>query len=136
MKKNSELLIAAATTGASAVLFLCACLFVVGAVPLSSLPPWGVWVFGFSVGAGFVAMACARNYGVLIGVVVPGLLLGILGLHWAVTGGDVKRCIALALASAGFWPVLRIGSQMIATDLRTRWKRRWTWRTPSSPLPG
>ena len=115
MNKNSELPIAAAITGASAVLLLCACLFVVSAVPLSTLPPWGAWVFGFSIAAGFGAMLCARNYGVLIGVVVPGLLLGILGLHWAMTGGDVKRGIALALASAGFWPVLRIGSQMIAT---------------------
>ena len=121
MNKNSELPIAAAITGASAVLLLCACLLVVSAVPLSSLPPWGAWVFGFSIAAGFISMLCARNYGVLIGVVVPGLLLGILSLYWAMTGGDVKRGIALAMASAGFWPVLWIGSRMLATALRVQY---------------
>jgi len=120
MKKTSELTISAVIAGISAVLLLCACLSVVSSVPYSSLSPWGIWVFGVSAGAGFCAMLCARNYGVLIGVVVPGLLLAVLGLHWATTGGDVKRGLALAMASAGFWVFLWTGSQMLATALRVR----------------
>jgi len=120
MKKSNEPLISAAIAGISAVLLLGACLSVVSFVPYTSLPPWGVYVFCLSLFAGLFAMVCARNFGVLIGVVVPGLLLAVLGLYWARTGGDVKRGIALAMVSAGFWIILRIGEKMIETAFRTR----------------
>lgn len=120
MKNTKEPLISAAIAGVSAVLLLGACLFVVKAVPLSSLPPWCVWAFGLFAGAGFASMLFARNFGTLIGLVAPGLLLAVLGVHWSQTGGDVKRCIALSMAVAGFWIFLRTGARMLATPLRAR----------------
>ena len=120
MKKNSELLITATSAGVSGVLLLGSCLFVVSSVPYSSLPPWGIWVFGVSIISGFCAMLGARNYGLLVGAVVPGLLLSILGLHWTLTGGDVKRGIALAMASAGFWIFLWTAAQMLSTAIRVQ----------------
>jgi len=121
MKKSSELLIAAVTAGISGILLLGSCLSVVSSVPYSSLPPWGAWVFFVSAAAGFCAMLCAHNYGVLIGAVVPGLLLAVLGLHWTLTGGDVKRGIALAIASAGFWVFLWTAAQLLSTAIRVQW---------------
>ena len=118
MKKTNESLISALIAGISAVLLLGACLYVVAAVPYSTLPALGVVVFGLSVAAGFWAMLCARNDGVLVGVVVPGLLLAVLSLHWAMTGGDVKRAAALAIAAAGFWIFLWCGARMLATAFR------------------
>lgn len=118
MKKSNETLISAAIAAVSAVLLLGTCLSVVTAVPCAALPPWGVWMFGLSVVVGLGCMLCARNDGVLIGVVVPGLLLAVLSLHWAATGGDVKRTVALAIASAGFWIFLWCGVRMLATACR------------------
>ena len=118
MKKSNESLISAVISAVSAVLLLGTCLSVVTAVPWTALPAWGVWVFGLSVVIGLGSMLCARNDGVLIGVVVPGLLLAVLALHWAATGGDVKRAIALAIASAGFWIFLWCGVRMPAMACR------------------
>ena len=118
MKKSNESLISAAIAAVSAVLLLGTCLSVVTAVPCATLPPWGVWLFGLSVVVGLGCMLCARNDGVLIGVVVPGLLLAVLALHWAATGGDLKRSVALAIASAGFWIFLWCGVRMLATACR------------------
>ena len=120
MNQTKEPLLAAAIAGISAVLLLGACLSVIRAVPYTTLPSWGAYAFWLSLFAGFSAMVCARNFGTLIGIVAPGLLLAVLGLHWAQTGGDAKRGIALAMASAGFWGVLRIGAQLPATALRAR----------------
>ncbi len=119
MKNNLELTITSAIAGVSAILLLAACQLVLNLVPYSSLPAWGVWLAGLSLAAGFAAMLCARNYGVLVGAVVPGLLLAVLGLHWSLTGGDVKRGLALAMACGGFWVFLWIGSQMLAAACRS-----------------
>ena len=120
MKKNTELSVTSVIAGLSAVLLIGACLLVLNAVPYSSLPAWGVWLAGLSVAAGFTAMLCARNYGVLVGAVVPGMLFMILGLYWSRVGGDVKRSLALATACGGFWVFLWIGSQMLASAFRAR----------------
>ncbi len=119
MKNNPELTITSAIAGVSAVLLLAACQLVLNLVPYSSLPAWGVWLAGLSLAAGFAAMLCARNYGVLVGAAVPGLLLAVLGLHWSLTGGEVKRGLALAMACGGFWVFLWIGSQMLASAFRS-----------------
>lgn len=120
MKKNLELLIASVIAGCSGILLVGACLLVLNAVSYSSLPAWGVWLAGLSVAAGFGAMLGTRNYGVLVGLVAPGLLFSILGLHWSLTGGETKRSIALALACGGFWVYLWISSQMLAAAFRSR----------------
>ena len=91
MKNNFELAITSAIAGVSGILLLAACQLVLNLVPYSSLPAWGVWLAGLSVAAGFASMLCARNYGVLVGAVVPGLLLAVLGPHWSLTGGDVTE---------------------------------------------
>ena len=120
MKKTNELIFASVITGLSATLLIGTCLLVLNAVPYSSIPMWGVWLAGLSVAGGFAAMLYARNYGVLVGAVVPGLLLAVLGLHWSQTGGEVKRSLALAMACGGFWVFLWIGSQMLASACRLR----------------
>jgi acyl-[acyl-carrier-protein]-phospholipid O-acyltransferase/long-chain-fatty-acid--[acyl-carrier-protein] ligase len=120
MRKNFELLISSVISGISGILSVSACLLILNAVPYSSLPAWGIWLAGLAVAAGFGAMLCARNYGVLVGAVVPGLLLSILGLHWSLTDCGVKRSIALALACCGFWVYLWISSQMLAVACRSR----------------
>ena len=124
MKNTKEPLFSAAVAGVSAVLLLGACLYAVSSVlPRSGDPPSReLWVTGLFAAAGFLAMLCARNYGVLIGVVVPGLFLAVFGVHWTATGGEAKRCVALAMASAGFWVFLRTGAQMLATPLRVRFR--------------
>ncbi len=120
MKKNLELFVTSVIAGISAVLLIGACLLVLNAVPYSALPVWGVCLAGLSVAAGFAAMLCARNYGVLVGVVAPGLLFAALGLHWSYAGGDAKRSLALAMACGGFWVFLWVGSQMLAAACRAR----------------
>ena len=120
MKNNLELTVTSIIVFVSGTLLLCACLLVLSSVPYSSLPAWGVWLAGLSAAAGFASMQCARNYGVLVGAVVPGLLLAVLGLYWSRTGGDVKRSLALAMACGGFWVFLWIGSQLLATVCRSR----------------
>ena len=119
MKKNSELSVASVIAGISGVLLLGACLLVLNVVPFSSLPTWGIWLVGASLATGFVSMLCARNYGVLVGAVVPGLLFMALALHWSQAGGEAKRCIALAMACGGFWVFLWISSQMLAAAFRS-----------------
>ena len=120
MKNNLELTVTSVIVAVSGILLLCACLLVLNAVPYSSLPAWGVWFAGLSIAAGFASMLCARNYGVLVGAVVPGLLFSVLALHWSQTDGDVKRSLALAMACGGFWVFLWIGSQLLATACRSR----------------
>ena len=119
MKNNPELTVTAVIAGVSGILLLAACQLVLNNVPYSSLPAWGIWLSGLSVAAGFAAMLCARNYGVLVGAVVPGLLLAALGLHWSLTDGEVKRSLALSIACGGFWVFLWVGAQMLAAAVRS-----------------
>ncbi|MBR4717393.1 MAG: AMP-binding protein, partial [Lentisphaeria bacterium] len=118
MKQHLESSVTAAIAGVSGILLITACLVVLNAVPFSALPVWGVWLVALSVAAGVAAMLCARNYGVLVGAVVPGLLLAVLGLYWSCSGCDTARILALAMACGGFWGFLWISTQLLATAFR------------------
>ncbi len=120
MKRTPETLIASAIAGISGTLLVGTCLYLRHAISPGTLPAWGAWLFWISVGAGFVAMIRAKNHGVLIGLVMPGILFSILALAWSGTDSPARRSLALAMAGAGFWPFVWIGTRMIATAVKER----------------